>query len=144
MDRGATGTARVPVDTPAQHLRIRCGNCHGGSPVQKSGVTYPLGTPARRASVASGRITGRRQVAGIQTSTGTARPAYRFTNGNSMRFYNPGGWASTAARTCYTLGNAADPGRRPTTGVGARSTPAAATGGGNGPATATGAPGSGR
>ena len=41
------------------------------------------------------------QIMRIQGGPST-RQAYRFMSGNSMRFYNPGTWATNAI-TCFTL-----------------------------------------
>jgi cytochrome c553 len=137
---GLLGTAgRVPTGTSGGNIYgFACGNCHGGSPVQKPGVTYPSGSTG---AGGFGTIHGTSQVVGIQTSTGTARPAYRFTNGNSMRFYNPGDWATTATRTCYTLGNSGDAGAATDNWGGCTKHSGSGTGASDDKATATGSPG---
>jgi hypothetical protein len=76
-----------------------CGNCHGGNSNSKTGVTFPNGSQGRGGF---GSIHGTSQIIGIGTSGGASRNAYRFTNGNSMRYYDPADWIATT-KQCYTL-----------------------------------------
>jgi predicted CxxxxCH...CXXCH cytochrome family protein len=96
------GSARIPVSSSGGNVYgYACGNCHGGGPPNKTGATFPAGTTG---ATGFGTIHGTTQVLGIASATGTARPAYRFTNGNSMRYYDPIDWSSTTTRGCYTVG----------------------------------------
>ncbi len=63
---------------------LPCTNCHGG--------------------FGWGAIHGTSDMFNINDGTGTPsqRQAYRFTNGASLRFYDPNGW-NTTSFTCYTL-----------------------------------------
>jgi hypothetical protein len=99
---GNTGTARyTPEANYGNVYGYGCGHCHGGGMASKSGATFPTGSTG---AGGFGTIHGTSQVIGRVTATGTARNAYRFTNGNSMRYYDPGDWApTTTSRTCYTL-----------------------------------------
>ncbi len=79
-----------------------CGNCHGGGPPSKAGTGGGLG--------GFGTIHGTSQIIGVGTngvgpgtSGLTQRNAYRFMNGDSMRYYDPNDWQSTVNRGCYTL-----------------------------------------
>jgi hypothetical protein len=69
-----------------------CLNCHGG--ILDNTGTEEFGT-----------IHGTSQIFDIRDSKGAVvgtRMAYRFTNGNSLRFYDPNGWTASSA-TCFTL-----------------------------------------
>jgi len=85
-----------------------CGNCHGTGVASKASATLPPGSGGYGGF---GTIHGTSQVIGIGTDGGAAgtayRNAYRFLNGNSMRYYNPTDWTTPADRTCYTLTSAA-------------------------------------
>jgi hypothetical protein len=87
---------RVPdANTGGNIYAIACTNCHGGV-VSNSG-TNEFGT-----------IHGTSQV--LDVGAGGTRRAYRFMNGNSLRFYRPGDangtapWDWTGELSCYTLG----------------------------------------
>jgi predicted CxxxxCH...CXXCH cytochrome family protein len=98
---GQNGTARVPAgNTGGNVYGYACGNCHGGGASSKAGAAFPTGSTG---AGGFGTIHGTSQVLGIQTATGTARHAYRFTNGNSMRYFDPVNWTSASTRSCYTL-----------------------------------------
>lgn len=97
------GTARLTSSTPkgktGTMFGLACLNCHGGS----QGNGADAGD-----TNAFGWIHGTSQIfpTGSSGATGT-RNAYRFMNGSSLRFYQPGSanW-DTGAGTCYTLGTA--------------------------------------
>lgn len=83
---GYTGTARVTSLKGGSPFGNACINCHGGS--------------------GFGMIHGTSQTFGTGVNgTGTARNAYRFTNGASLRYYQPAtNWEGPGS--CYTLGTA--------------------------------------
>ena len=90
---GQTGTARVPVgNTGGNIYAMACTNCHGGAATAMGDTVGEFGT-----------IHGTSQIltVGVDGGAGT-RQAYRFMNGNSMRYYDPTGWTGSAY-TCYTL-----------------------------------------
>ncbi|HET9551441.1 MAG TPA: CxxxxCH/CxxCH domain-containing protein, partial [Anaeromyxobacteraceae bacterium] len=97
-----TGAARIPsASTGGNVYGYACGTCHGGGAASKSGATFPSGSTG---AGGYGTIHGTSQVIGTGSGGGVgSRAAYRFMNGNSMRFYDPGDWTTTAARSCYTL-----------------------------------------
>ncbi|KAB2967988.1 MAG: CxxxxCH/CxxCH domain-containing protein [Thermoanaerobaculia bacterium] len=98
----SVGAARRPASSTGGNVYgYACGNCHGGGPPNKTGATFPTGSTG---ATGFGTIHGSSQVLGIASATGTARPAYRFTNGNSMRYYDPVDWTSSSGRSCYTIG----------------------------------------
>jgi predicted CxxxxCH...CXXCH cytochrome family protein len=117
----STGSARVTLSTSGGNVYgYACGNCHGGGAPTKAGATPPTGltsttldggVPTSTTIGGFGTIHGTSQVIGIGTNGGSAgtayRAAYRFMNGNSMRYYDPGTW-SGGTKTCYTLNTAAD------------------------------------
>jgi len=80
------GTARVSDGKGSNRFGIACINCHGGG---EFGGIHGTST-----TFATGEDGG----------AGT-RQAYRFTNGASLRFYDPLGWTGTGA-TCFTLSTA--------------------------------------
>jgi hypothetical protein len=91
------GTSRIVVGNDGGNIyAYACGNCHGGV------VDYDAdGT----GDFEFGTIHGTSQIFDIRNKSGEDvgdREAYRFTNGNSLRFYDPQDWA-TAPRTCYTI-----------------------------------------
>jgi predicted CxxxxCH...CXXCH cytochrome family protein len=95
---GARLTASTPKGNAGTVFGIACLNCHGGS----------QGTGAAAGDTNSfGWIHGTNQVfpAGSNGAGTTTRNAYRFMNGSSLRFYQPGAttW-DTGTGTCYTLG----------------------------------------
>jgi hypothetical protein len=83
-----TGTLRN--DGNGNIFGMVCTNCHGGT-------TW-------------GAIHGSSEVfdVGEGGTGGTTRNAYRFMNGASLRFYDPGGWTGTSV-TCYTLNSDTTP-----------------------------------
>jgi hypothetical protein len=95
------GTARIPVATTGGNVYgYACGNCHGGGAPSKSGAVAPSGSTGVGGF---GTIHGTSQTFGAGSATGTSRPAYRFTNGNSMRYYSPTDWTVSNSRSCYTI-----------------------------------------
>ncbi|WP_242393097.1 CxxxxCH/CxxCH domain c-type cytochrome [Anaeromyxobacter oryzisoli] len=98
-----TGSARLTSSTPkgsaGSIFGIACLNCHGGGQGNGSGTGDTNGF---------GWIHGTSQVfpTGASGAVGT-RNAYRFMNGSSLRFYQPGAatW-DTGGGSCYTLANA--------------------------------------
>jgi hypothetical protein len=120
----AVGTARSA--SRGNILGMACTNCHGGQAPSKAGVTFPANVTGVGGF---GTIHGTSQVIGIGNAGGAAgsayRAAYRFTNGNSMRYYNPGTW-SGGTRTCYTLSTADTWGACTQHGSGTSGTPSAA------------------
>ncbi len=87
----AVGTARVPSgNTGGSRFGMACMNCHGGAPGTTDGTN------------GYGWIHGTNQTFYVGYTT-TTRNAYRFTNGGSMRFWDPNGW-NTSSGTCWTLG----------------------------------------
>jgi hypothetical protein len=74
-------------------------------------TTLDGGVPTSTTIGGFGTIHGTSQVIGIGANGGAAntayRAAYRFMNGNSMRYYDPGTW-SGGTKTCYTLGATGD------------------------------------
>jgi hypothetical protein len=79
-----TGSARMPVgNTGGNIYGLACTNCHGG--------------------VGFGTIHGTSQSFGVGQDGGSGtREAYRFTNGNSLRYYDAMGWSGSQME-CYTL-----------------------------------------
>jgi predicted CxxxxCH...CXXCH cytochrome family protein len=103
----STGTARAAVGgTGGNIFGYACGNCHGGGAPSKAGATLPTGSTG---AGGWGTIHGTSQVIGFGVDGGAAntayRQAYRFVNGNSMRYYDPVDWV-VGTRTCYTLNTA--------------------------------------
>ena len=86
----AVGAARVT--NKGNWAGFACTNCHG--------------TILDNTTPDYGGIHGTSATIGIGTggAAGT-RQAYRFLNGASLRFYDPGTWIQ-AAQSCYTLGTA--------------------------------------
>ncbi len=89
---------RVPEGNTGGNLYgMACTNCHAGVVNQSGAREY-------------GTIHGTSQVMGTgpldmsDNPTGTPHEAYRFMNGNSMRFFDPQGWTG-ASVSCYTLAN---------------------------------------
>jgi hypothetical protein len=79
---GAVGAANRNT-SDSNIFGMACSNCHGGT--------------------GFGTIHGSSEVIGVGEDGGSGtRNAYRFMNGASLRFYDPGGWSGTAV-TCYTL-----------------------------------------
>ena len=73
---------------------IACMNCHGGveSGIQSAPVGPEFGT-----------IHGTTQTYGIgENGDSGTRLAYRFMNGNSLRYYDPNSWTNTTI-SCYTI-----------------------------------------
>jgi len=103
---------RVPEGAPGGNLYgIACLNCHGG--VRAMEVDPDPANPPDFSTPQFGTIHGTSQIYrtgedGRGTdSKGTplaspTRQTYRFTNGNSLRYYYPQTW-SAASSTCYTL-----------------------------------------
>ena len=100
---GSTGSARIPAgNTGGNVFGIACMNCHGG-----------YGGADFNSNIAGmGTIHGTSQILGTG-SDGTGdcgkdpcdphpREAYRFTNGASMRYYNPMGWTGSSSQ-CFTI-----------------------------------------
>jgi hypothetical protein len=82
---------------------IACTNCHGG---------VESGDGATDGPFEFGTIHGTSQTFGIGVRGGSgSRQAYRFMNGNSLRYYDPQGWAGAAAVACYTI-DSGDPDER--------------------------------
>jgi len=96
------GANRIPVAKSGGNVfGYPCGNCHGGGAPSRAGATLP---PDSAGAGGFGTIHGTSQVIGIGTDGLLGyRNTYRFTNGNSMRYYNPGDWTTSASRTCVTL-----------------------------------------
>ena len=70
-------------DKGSNIFAMACTNCHGGTRF--------------------GAIHGSSETLGMGQNGGTGtRDAYRFMNGASLRFYDPGSWSGTTV-TCYTL-----------------------------------------
>ena len=90
---GTDGAARVSND--GNIFGMACTNCHGG---------VEGGTQASPGSIQFGTIHGTSQSYGIGNSgvSGT-RLAYRFMNGNSLRYYDPNGWSGNVTVSCYTI-----------------------------------------
>jgi hypothetical protein len=102
------GSARVPQGNSGGNIyAMACTNCHGGGleTVNDPGTGREFGT-----------IHGTSQTldvygpVGMDTGTIGTRKAYRFMNGNSMRFYQPDtddaapwNWSGSDVK-CYTLG----------------------------------------
>jgi hypothetical protein len=121
---GSTGAARKPLSVSGGNIYgYACGNCHGGGAPTKAGATLPVGVTVADGGLPDGTATGpiggygtihgTSQVIGIGQNGGAAntayRSTYRFLNGNSMRYYDPGNWTSNAtARGCYTLDTSGD------------------------------------
>jgi hypothetical protein len=73
---------------------MACTNCHGG---------VESGTQAAPVGPEFGTIHGTSQTFGVGDSgVSSTRQAYRFMNGNSLRYYDPAGWTGTDV-TCYTI-----------------------------------------
>jgi hypothetical protein len=99
--------ARVPSgNTGGNVFGTACTNCHGGAVGGTEGA--PNSPPE------FGTIHGTTQIFGVGSAgSSSSRQAYRFMNGNSMRFYQPPDasgtapwdWTGTSA-SCYTLGTA--------------------------------------
>ncbi len=86
------GADRTATKNDGSYTGIACINCHGGAP----GNGEPV-------SKGFGRIHGTSSV--FDVGSGGTRNTYRFTNGGSLRFFDPKGWTSSGASTmaCYTL-----------------------------------------
>jgi hypothetical protein len=94
---GLVGAARVPEANSGGNLYgIACMNCHGGVRADETDASY--NTPE------FGTIHGTSQIylTGENGSGTATRETYRFMNGNSLRYYDPGSWTSGAS-TCFTL-----------------------------------------
>jgi predicted CxxxxCH...CXXCH cytochrome family protein len=109
----STGSARVPLSASGGNIYgMACGTCHGGGvdTTKDGGNDYEFGT-----------IHGTSQVMDVGQQNvwqgGSTRRAYRFANGNSMRYWRPDqttangttswNWGG-AGGTCYTLDTAGD------------------------------------
>ena len=78
-----TGASRVTDGKGSNIFAMACTNCHGGTRF--------------------GAIHGSSETLGVGEDGGLGtRDAYRFMNGASLRFYDPGSWSGTTV-TCYTL-----------------------------------------
>src|SRR6266508_1357996 len=92
---GQVGTGRVPFgNTGGNWQATACGNCHGATAfggIHGTSEMVPVTT-----STTSGATVN------CGTTPGACRNAYRFTNGASMRYYDPLGWTGTQSQ-CYTL-----------------------------------------
>ncbi len=93
---GNSGSARLQTGSKGGSIYgMACTNCHGGA---VGGTQAAPDSPPE-----FGTIHGTSQVFGVGVGgASSTREAYRFMNGNSMRFYDPGGWSGTSI-TCYTL-----------------------------------------
>jgi predicted CxxxxCH...CXXCH cytochrome family protein len=81
---------------------IACINCHGGAP---GDVGTVHDTSAAEATAKGfGRIHGTSSV--FYNGAGGNRESYRFTNGGSLRYFDPNGWipSGNSSMSCYTLG----------------------------------------
>jgi hypothetical protein len=94
---GLDGTARLAND--GNIYGMACTNCHGGAEGGTQGPTPPGPGP-----IEFGTIHGTSQSYGIgEDGDSGTRLAYRFMNGNSLRYYNPNGWSGNVTVTCYTI-----------------------------------------
>jgi predicted CxxxxCH...CXXCH cytochrome family protein len=84
----AAGSARVS-GVKGNWQAMACGNCHGA---MLSDTAPDFGGIHGTSST-------------FTNGAGGTRQAYRFTNGASLRFYDPGVW-DTTAQNCYTLSTA--------------------------------------
>jgi hypothetical protein len=95
------GAARRTTGNDGNFSGIACLNCHGGAP------SDPPASPTD--IVGFGAIHGTSEVFGVEEDPSPdhwrSRLAYRFTNGASLRYYDPLDW-SAADFSCWTLGSA--------------------------------------
>jgi hypothetical protein len=103
-----TGSARTNFGSNAggSFTGMSCGNCHGGAAGDK-GTAQSTGTP-ESTTKGFGRIHGTSSVFYVTASGSGERLSYRFTNGGSLRYFDPGlwnvgGYSRNEAMTCYTL-----------------------------------------
>ena len=101
-DNSGDWADRVGFDAPDRAASdgniygMACTNCHGGV---ESGTQAPPPDP-----IEFGTIHGTSQTYGIGDSGGSgSRKAYRFMNGNSLRYYDPAGWSGNVTVSCYTI-----------------------------------------
>jgi hypothetical protein len=97
--QGADGSARLTGD--GNIFGMACFNCHGG---------VESGSEASPGPIEWGTIHGTSQTFGVGDNSGSGggsgtRLSYRFMNGNSLRYYDPGGWSNGSTVTCYTIGS---------------------------------------
>jgi hypothetical protein len=115
-DQVGAGTNNPPNRTDfgtnndgGSYTGIACMNCHGGAPGDK-GTEQALNTPEAYIK-GFGRIHGTSSVFFVGSQGSGERKSYRFTNGGSLRYYDPGTWNSSGRQSslsCFTLGGADD------------------------------------
>ncbi len=90
---GSDGADRVAND--GNIFGMACTGCHGG---------VESGTQASPVGPEFGTIHGTSQSYGIGDSGGSGtRLAYRFMNGNNLRYFDPAGWSGDVTVSCYTI-----------------------------------------